>query len=103
MAVRAAAGKAFVIPDGTLLPIERIAADRPYYSGKHKKHEDERAGHRPSVRTSAVGHGGPGRQGVLEPAVPCGFPTAGRWEKLSAGQQAVNHPTPRSARSANRP
>ncbi|GED90134.1 hypothetical protein TNCT6_72190 [Streptomyces sp. 6-11-2] len=30
--------KAFVILDGTLLPIDRIAADRPYYSGKHKKH-----------------------------------------------------------------
>ncbi|GLP68906.1 hypothetical protein TUSST3_55290 [Streptomyces sp. TUS-ST3] len=28
--------KAFVILDGTLLPIDRIAADTPYYSGKHK-------------------------------------------------------------------
>jgi Helix-turn-helix of DDE superfamily endonuclease/DDE superfamily endonuclease len=37
-AVRGAARKAFVILDGTLLPIDRIAADRPYYSGKHKKH-----------------------------------------------------------------
>ncbi|MBB4981134.1 hypothetical protein GGE06_002042 [Streptomyces sp. SFB5A] len=37
-AVRTAAHKAFVILDGTLLPIDRIAADRPYYSGKHKKH-----------------------------------------------------------------
>ncbi len=24
--------------DGTLLPIDRIAADRPFYSGKHEKH-----------------------------------------------------------------
>lgn len=32
-AVRAAARKAFVILDGTLLPIDRIAADRPYHSG----------------------------------------------------------------------
>ena len=24
--------------DGTLLPIDRIAADRPFYFGKHKKH-----------------------------------------------------------------
>jgi hypothetical protein len=32
-AVRVAACKAFVILDGTLLPIDRIAADRPYYSG----------------------------------------------------------------------
>ncbi|WP_327699800.1 transposase family protein [Streptomyces sp. NBC_00459] len=30
--------KAFVILDGTLLPIDRIAADTPYYSGKHKRH-----------------------------------------------------------------
>ena len=38
-AVRAASTRAFVIPDGTLLPIDRIAADRPFYSGKHKKHD----------------------------------------------------------------
>lgn len=37
-AVEAASRKAFVILDGTLLPIDRIAADRPYYSGKHRKH-----------------------------------------------------------------
>jgi hypothetical protein len=37
-AVRTATSKAFVILDGTLLPIDRVAADRPYYSGKHKKH-----------------------------------------------------------------
>jgi hypothetical protein len=27
-----------VIVDGTLIPIDRVAADRPFYSGKHKKH-----------------------------------------------------------------
>jgi hypothetical protein len=32
------AGHAFVIVDGTLIPIDRVAADRPFYSGKHKKH-----------------------------------------------------------------
>lgn len=37
-AVTAASAKAFVTLDGTLLPIDRTAADRPYYSGKHKKH-----------------------------------------------------------------
>jgi hypothetical protein len=37
-AVEAARVKAYVILDGTLLPIDRIAADRPYYSGKHKRH-----------------------------------------------------------------
>jgi hypothetical protein len=30
--------KAFVILDDTLLPIDRIAADTPYHSGKHKRH-----------------------------------------------------------------
>lgn len=37
-AVRAASTKAYVLLDGTLLPIDRIAADRPFYSGKHKQH-----------------------------------------------------------------
>jgi hypothetical protein len=37
-AVKTASTKAFVILDGTLLPIDRTAADRPFYSGKHKKH-----------------------------------------------------------------
>lgn len=36
-AARAASMKAFVLLDGTLLPIDRIAADRPFYSGKHHK------------------------------------------------------------------
>jgi hypothetical protein len=29
---------AYVIIDGTLIPIDRVAADRPFYSGKHKRH-----------------------------------------------------------------
>jgi len=32
------AGHAYVVPDGTLIPVDRVAADRPFYSGKHKKH-----------------------------------------------------------------
>jgi len=32
------AGYAYVILDGTLIPIDRVAADRPFYSGEHKKH-----------------------------------------------------------------
>lgn len=31
--------KAFVVLDGTLLPTDRIAADTPHYSGKHKRHD----------------------------------------------------------------
>ena len=41
-AIDIAAGKAFVILDGTVLRIDRVAMgsgrDRPYYSGKHKCH-----------------------------------------------------------------
>jgi hypothetical protein len=39
-AIRAAtkAGHAYVVVDGTLIPVDRVAADRPFYSGKHKKH-----------------------------------------------------------------
>ena len=29
------AGHAYVVIDGTLIPIDRVAADRPFYSGKH--------------------------------------------------------------------
>jgi DDE superfamily endonuclease len=32
------AGNAFVVLDGTLIPIDRLAADRPFYSGKHREH-----------------------------------------------------------------
>lgn len=37
-AARIVALKAFVLLDGTLIPIDRVAADRPFYSGKHNKH-----------------------------------------------------------------
>jgi Helix-turn-helix of DDE superfamily endonuclease/DDE superfamily endonuclease len=32
------AGHAYVVLDGTLIPVDRVATDRPFYSGKHKKH-----------------------------------------------------------------
>jgi hypothetical protein len=31
-------GLLYLVLDGTLIPIDRVAADRPFYSGKHKKH-----------------------------------------------------------------
>jgi len=37
-AMKTIRAKAFVILDGTLPPIDRIAADTPYHSGKHKRH-----------------------------------------------------------------
>src|SRR2546423_1231994 len=33
-----AAGYAYVVLDGTLIPVDRVAAGRPFYSGTHKKH-----------------------------------------------------------------
>ena len=32
------AGHAYVVIDGTLIPIDRVAAERPFYSGKHRRH-----------------------------------------------------------------
>jgi hypothetical protein len=32
------AGYAYVVVDGTLIAIDRVAADRPFYSGKHRRH-----------------------------------------------------------------
>jgi DDE superfamily endonuclease len=32
------AGYACVVLDGTLIPADRVTADRPFYSGKHKRH-----------------------------------------------------------------
>jgi hypothetical protein len=47
-AMLVAAAKAFVIIDGTLLPIDRVGMasgrDRPYYSGKHKCHPSRTSG-----------------------------------------------------------
>src|SRR5699024_1548903 len=31
-------GWGYVIVDGTLIACDRVAADRPFYSGKHKRH-----------------------------------------------------------------
>lgn len=31
-------GHAYLVLDGTLIPIDRVIADRPFYSGKHRKH-----------------------------------------------------------------
>ncbi|MDX2851161.1 IS5 family transposase [Streptomyces sp. PA03-3a] len=116
-AMNTASTKAFVILDGTLLPIDRIAADRPFYSGKHKKH-----GMNVQVITDAAGRllwASPALPGAVhdikaarshgiidaleEAGVECwadkGYrgaggttrlPYWGRWETLSTGQQAVN-------------
>jgi hypothetical protein len=116
-AVRTASSKAFVLLDGTLLPIDRIAADRPYYSGKHKRH-----GMNVQVLADPFGWllwASPALPGAVhdvcaarehsivdalaEAGIACwadkGYrgaggtvrtPCWGRWETLSTGQQAVN-------------
>jgi hypothetical protein len=116
-AVRAASRKAFVLLDGTLLPIDQIAADRPFYSGKHKKHGmNLQVPADPAGRLLWASPALPGavhdiraarEHGILDalasaetdcwadkgyqgagPAVR--VPYRGRWENLSEGQQAVN-------------
>ncbi|MFJ5561213.1 IS5 family transposase [Streptomyces sp. NPDC093250] len=117
-AVRAASTKAFVLLDGTLLPIDRIAADRPFYSGKHKKHgvnvqvvadpfgrlllwaspalpgavHDVRAAREHGVIDALAGAGIVcwADKGYQGAGGTVRVPYRGRWETLSTGQQAVN-------------
>jgi hypothetical protein len=116
-AARAASMKAFVLLDGTLLPMDRIAADRPFYSGKHKKHgmnvqviadpfgrllwaspalpgavHDVRAAREHDIVDALADAGAncwadKGYQGA---GGTVRVPYRGRWETLSTGQQAVN-------------
>ncbi|WP_131739620.1 IS5 family transposase [Actinomadura roseirufa] len=116
-ALRAASMKAFVLLDGTLPPIDRVKADRPLYSGKHRRHGM-------NVQVIADPHGRllwaspalPGavhdvraarEHGIIDALTETGIscradkayqgaggtvrvPYRGRWETLSTGQQAVN-------------
>jgi hypothetical protein len=43
-------GYAYAVVDGTLIPVDRVAADRPFYSGRHRKH-----GMNPQVIASSIG------------------------------------------------
>ncbi|MEW1860685.1 IS5 family transposase [Streptomyces sp. NPDC088194] len=116
-AVHEASGKAFVLLDGTVLPIDRIAADRPFYSGKHKKHGmNVQVLTDPSGRLLWASPALPGavhdiraarEHGIIDALdrahVTCwadkGYrgaggtvriPYWGRWDTLSPGQRAVN-------------
>ncbi|WP_329525598.1 IS5 family transposase [Streptomyces sp. NBC_01462] len=116
-AVRTAPSKAFVLLDGTLLPIDRIAADRPYYSGKHKRHgmnvqvladpfgrllwaspalpgavHDVRAAREHGIVDALAGAGITcwADKGYRGAGGTVRTPCWGRWEALSTGQQAVN-------------
>lgn len=116
-AVTAASVKAFVILDGTPLPIDRLAADRPFRSGKHKRHGT-------NVQVTADPHGkllwasaalpdavhdirAVRTHGVVDALTEAGpacwadkghqgagstvrVPFRDRWERLSTDQRAVN-------------
>jgi hypothetical protein len=116
-AVRAASRKAFVILDGALLPIDRIAADRSFRSGKHRKHGmNVQVLADPAGRLLWASLALPGavhdiraarEHGIISALAETGIrcwvdkgyqgaggtvrvPYHGRWERLSAGQQEVN-------------
>lgn len=115
-AVQAASTKAYVILDGTLLPIDRIAADRPFYSGKHKKHgmnvqviadpQGRLLWASPALAGAVHDVRAAREHGVIEALAEAGItcwadtgyqgaggtvrlPYRGRWDSLSIGQQAV--------------
>lgn len=116
-AMRVAVCKAYVVLDGTLLRIDRIAADRPYYSGKHKRHGmNAQVLADPAGRLLWVSPALPGSvhdltaartHGIVDALaaadIPCWadkayrgaggpirVPYRGKWHNLSPGQQAVN-------------
>lgn len=116
-AVRAASIKAFLLLDGTLLPIDRIAADRPFYSGKHKKHgmnvqviadpKGRLLWASPALAGAVHGVRAAREHGIIEALAQAGIncwadkgyqgadgtvrlPYRGRWDSLSAGQQSAN-------------
>ncbi|MET9914531.1 transposase family protein [Streptomyces sp. NPDC006476] len=116
-AVRTAQTKAFVILDGTLLSIDRIAADRPYYSGKYKRHGmNVQVIADPFGRLLWASAALPGAvhdikaartHGIIDALTQAGVrtwadkgyqgargtirvPYRGRWSRLSAGKRAVN-------------
>jgi hypothetical protein len=49
---------AYAILDGTLIPIDRVADQKPYYSGTTQTSRPEPAGHRRPGRASRPGLGG---------------------------------------------
>ncbi|MCC8251553.1 transposase family protein [Saccharothrix luteola] len=116
-AVKVATRKAYVILDGTVLPIDRIAADRPYYSGKHKRHGmnvqvlADPAGRllwtSPALPGSTHDLTAARAHGIVDALTaaniqcwadkayrgaggPIRVPYRGKWHNLSPGQQAVN-------------
>lgn len=109
-AVSTAAQKAYVVLNGTLLPIDRIAADRAFYSGKHKRH-----GMNIQVITDPFGHllwaspalpgAVPRHQGRPHPRHPRrldpgGHPLLGR-QGLPRSRRHLPRPLPRPSRDVS--
>ncbi len=119
-----------VLLDGTLLPIDRIAADLPYYSGKHKKHGmnvqviadpfgrlhwaspalqgPSTTSVQPANTASSSPRPGPrpllGGQGYQGASGTVRMPIRGRWEPInrSAGREPIPGQDPRSRRTSHR-
>jgi hypothetical protein len=73
-AMQTAGGKAYLIVDGTLIQIDRVAVDRPYYSGKHKRHGvNVQVLADPAGRLIWVSPGLPGSAHDLTAARTCGL------------------------------
>ncbi|CAL9675171.1 hypothetical protein SUDANB9_07760 [Streptomyces sp. enrichment culture] len=106
-----------MILDGTLLPIDRFAADRPFYSGKHKKHgmnvqvlahpKGRLVWASPALAGAVHDVRAAREHGIIEDLAAANItcwadkgyqgaggtvrlPYRGRWDSLSTGQQAVN-------------
>lgn len=95
-AVRTASSKAFVLLDGTLLPTDRTAADRPFYSGKHKKH-----GMNVQILTDPAGR--LRTRATEEPEVPSVSPAGAAGRSSPQVSRPSTGPTRRSGPSSNPP
>ncbi len=115
--MKVASRRAYVILHGILLRIDRIAADRPYHSGKHKRHRmNVHLLADPTGRLQWTSPAPPGSahdlttarthcilDALTEADIPCWadkayrgaggpirVPHRGKWHNLSPGQQAIN-------------
>jgi hypothetical protein len=119
------AGHAYVVIDGTLIAIDRVAADRPFYSGKHRRHgmnlqvisprRRDPVGVRPAARrrprpdrSTDLGHRAPARQSRPGRAGRQGLPRrrCSRAYSLPGAEQARlperGQPRPRAATISRR-
>jgi hypothetical protein len=79
------AGYAYVVLDGTLIAIDRVAADRPSHSGKHKRHGMNPTGQPPALTATSAGSPArcPARSTTRKPN--------GSWRPARAGGRRPDH------------